>query len=297
MILSEVRVEYWKTLLVGLVLVMAVACTEPAQTGPLDHVAFRDAFVAKLREAAPGAAVSVVSEPEVIDGQTVAVESIRITASGEDERHIYLDQGYKRYRDGEPMDQVFASLISLATRPASPPYDPAQAYLLIRPTGFTEMFAAEPDEARRPVSLPLAGDLVILLAQDLGDAFTYPVRDEVLKRHDDAQAAWTAAMQRTTAAFGETRMQSNGDLHMLTARADIAASLLIDDAVWQSQQIKAISDAPAVAVFRDVIFVVDSRKPAAVRTLRELLAGERESPNLLSDQVFIRRNNRWAVLT
>lgn len=286
----------WKTVLVGLILAMTVSCTEPAQTGPLDRDAFRDAFVTRLREAAPDAKVEVVSEPEAVNGQTVMVETVRITAPGEEQRHIYLDQGYKRYRDGETADQVFASLISLATRPASPPYDPAQAYLLIRPTGFTEMFAAEPDEARRPVSLPLAGDLVILLAQDLGDAFTYPVRGDVLKRHDDVQAAWAAAMERTTAAFGDTRIQSNGDLHMVTARADIAASLLIDDALWGAEQIRAISDAPAVAVFRDVIFVVDSRKPSAVRALRELLVGERESPNLLSDRVFVRRNNRWAVL-
>lgn len=286
----------WKTVLVGLILATAVSCTEPAPTGPMERAAFRDAFVTRLREAVPEATVSVVNQPEVVDGQTVAVESIRISGIGEDERYVYLDQGYKRYRDGEPADQVFASLISVATRPSSPPYDPAKAYLLIRPTGFTEVFAAEADEARRPVSVPLAGDLEILLAQDLGDAFTYPVREEVLKRHDDAQAAWTAALQRTTAAFGDTRIQSNGDLHMLTAREDIAASLLLDDALWRSDQIRAISDAPAVAVFRDVIFVVDSRKPAAVRSLRALVAGEREAPTLLSDRVFVRRNNRWAVL-
>lgn len=288
--------KLWKKVCSVIGVAGVISCAEPTQADVLDRIAFRDAFIAQLRKALPDAEVSVAVEPVVVEGETLMLERVSVTPTGDEERHVYLDQGYKRYLDGESADAVISSLVALVMQPSSPPYKPDQAYLLVRPVEFLDFFKNSDDEQRRPVSLPLAGDLIILLGQDMGEAYTYPLRENVLEHHDDVQAAWVAAMQRTLSSFGDIQLQADGEIHMLTARSDIAASMLVDDAVWKSEGVAALSQAPVVAVFRDALIIADGLDPNAVQRLKYLVINNKESPTLLSDELYIRRNNRWAVL-
>jgi hypothetical protein len=267
------------------VLALSLIWAPPALAQDLSPAKFQTAFIESLQAKAPDAVI------------TIEEGVIRVRGPGDFEKQIMLDQAYRRYRDGEDLTAVIDSIVTMALMPMPGAFREDMAFILVRPTSYLDPFLAAEDGRLKPFYRPLAADLLLIMAQDHGHSFSYPPESNVTEVIPDLDALWERTTDRTIEAFGEITLQELGrGVFLLTAREDIAASLVIDPAVWEVPKVAGIGDGLAVAVFRDALVIADADNPAAVTALRELLASMADSASLLSDQLIVRRGGRWSAL-
>jgi len=273
-----------------LVLIVATACSDPAASSQQleSREAFRERFLTAVSAAHPGVRVKSATE------DTIVLEG----PHGEDQ-HIYLGNAYGRHREGQPAEEAVAALVALVNR-QTPPFRMDQAYLLVRPTSYlqeVEKTAPVGGVQRLPVTRPLAGDLLIFIGQDQGDAFSYPLREDIEKEVPDVDTAWTQIAARTEAAFGEIQLEPlNERVSLLSANEEIGASLMASPTVWSEPSVRGVGRRIAIVVFRDALILTNADDARGVQDLRALLRRSADSPNLLSDHVFVRENGQWSVL-
>lgn len=251
--------------------------------------AFQDLYLAAVKAEHPG--VTVVS---------ATVDEVVIAREDGTEFTTFLGNAYRRHVEGQTAEEAVAVLIGLIDRTAGP-LTVERAYVLIRPIDFlaplTAMAAEDGADWQLPLHRPLVGDLMIIVAQDDTDAFTYPSEKEVQTLFGDDAAAWTRIMAHTQAQMGEITLEETGSgINILTAREDIAASLMLDDALWSSPDILALSERPAVGVLKSGLLIVDSGNRDARDLLRQVLREAAESSDFLSPNLFVRKDGRWSVL-
>lgn len=288
----------WCIAMAGL-LMMALSPAAMAADGVITRLQFRDLVVARLEAANPDFRVKVLS-----------IDELEVTGVGEGEIQMYLGNAYRQYlSDPSALDEVIARFVGVAVSATAAqaedaPLALADLRLLIRPVGFL-------DEVRRmrarsgkpvldtdlPVRRPLAGDLVVLLGLDHPQSYSYPPRATVEEALPSADA-WTRALANTDAAVGEIRTEALRDgVAMVTTDSGLAPSLLLLDDVWARAPLKGQGD-PIVVVFsRTALLLGHEGDPASIEALVAILKTELAfaGNDLVSDQLFIRRNGRWEV--
>jgi hypothetical protein len=263
---------------------LSLSVALPVAAQELSPLQFRAEFLTSLRAAAPDTTV------------TVEGDVIRLRGPDGLEKQIVLDQAYRRYRGGEDKAAVIDSIIAMALMPSPGAFREDIAFILVRPTSYLDPFV-DGAEAAKPLYRPLAADLLLIMAQDHGHSFSYPPERGVAEAVPDLEAAWTRARDRTVGAFGQVSLEKLREgLFLLTAREDIAASLVLDPEIWDAPDVVAIGRVPAVAVFRDGLLIVDGEDPNAVADLRRVVSDLSDNPATLTDQLIVRRDGRWSTL-
>lgn len=263
-----------------LILAPHVVFAKPGAT-TLDDL--RQRFIQQFEQSAPEAAVTPMS-----DGLVVSFDDGR-------EFRLYLDRAVSRVEAGEPVEVVVDGIVASTLAPDPGAFDPSRAFILVRPVEFMTFAEGEAARGMEFVSRPFVGDLTLLLAEDMVDRFVYPTSEVVAETHPDLDAVWRDALARTHDAQGEAALETiDPGIWLMTARWDIASSLLLDDAVWGRPDVIALGEI-AVGVFRDALIVVQTDQPRAVAQIRRFLQNMRSDPNYQSDLLFVRRGGAWQV--
>lgn len=274
-------------LALAVVLLCHPASAKAQTQEPLSFPAFEAAYLDRLHEAAPTLVVERTEDGfRVWDG-----------VDERSERRVFLDQAYRRYQTGQPLDAVLDQMVGFLTSAPDTAFRADRAFVLVRPADFLSVFPSDADTADRPIHAELAGDLILLLAQDHGEHFSYPPRSEVAAAEPDLRQAWDAAFLRTIDSFGPISLEPFDEgVFLLSARWDIASSLLIDNRVWEAEELVSIANPPAVAVYRDALLVADADDRAAIANLRRVLTETAHLPSYQSANVFVWREGQWSVL-
>jgi hypothetical protein len=281
------------------ILLLALSPGAMAAEGVLTRLKFRDLVVARLEAASPDFRVKIVS-----------IDELEVTGAGEGEIQMYLGNVYRQYlSDPASLDEVIGRFVGLAVSAKAAeaedaPLALADLRLLIRPAGFLEEVRKMRARSGKPVqpgdlqvSRPLAGDLVVLLGLDHPQSYSYPPQATVEETIPSADA-WTRALANTAAVVGRIRTETLRDgVSMITAESGLAPSLMLLDEVWARAPLKGQGD-PIVVVFsRTALLLGHEGDPASIDALLGILKAEQAfaGNDLVSDQLFIRRNGRWQV--
>jgi hypothetical protein len=289
----------WWCVALACMLLTALSPAAMAADGVITRLQFRDRVVARLEAANPDFKVKVLS-----------LDELEVTGVGEGEVRMYLGNAYRQYlSDPSSLDQVIMRFVGVAVSATAAeaedaPLAPADLRLLIRPAGFLDEVgkmrarSGKPTlDTDLPVSRPLAGDLVVLLGLDHPQSYSYPPRATVEEALPSADA-WTRALTNTGAAVGKIRTEALRDgVSMVTTESGLGPSLLLLDNVWTQAPLKGQGD-PIVVVFsRTALLLGHEGDPESIDALVAILKAERAfaGNDLVSDQLFIRRNGRWEV--
>ncbi|MBN8553467.1 MAG: hypothetical protein J0L52_11300 [Caulobacterales bacterium] len=254
-----------------------------AQTGAMTRDELQTIFVNRFEQVAPDARITPTD-----DGLVVTFDDDR-------EFRLFIDQALRRVNAGEPAAAVVDGIVETVLGAEAPTFDAARAFILIRPNAYLDVLPSQAAD-QQLVYRPLAGDLVLLLAQHQVDRFGFTTEAEITVGGLDANAVWDAALARTFTALGEPTLEAGGTgVWIMTARWDIGASLMLDDAVWARPQMSVIGGEVAVGVFRDALILVRTDNPAAVAGVRIFMASMQGDPNFQSELLFVRRNGAWRV--
>lgn len=257
--------------------------TAHAQDGTVSLDDLRQRFVQGFEEAAPEAELTPTA-----DGLIIVFDDGR-------EFRLFLDRAMSRIGAGEPVDEVVDGIVASTLAPDPGAFDPSRAFILIRPAEFVSFAEGQGPEGTELLSRPFAGDLVMVLAEDLVDRFVYPVIETLEETQPDLNAVWRDALARTHAEQDEAVLEAvDPGIWILTARWDIAASLVLDDAVWERADVADLGEV-AVGILKDALVLVETDQPTAVVHIRGFLASLRSDPNYQSDLLFVRRDGRWQV--
>lgn len=274
--------------------ILAMLCLTAASPNLLSGPAFRDAYVDALRTAIPDV------EVELRDDET-------FTAKWDADKEIEVNTGnaYRRYReDPDELAAILARYVAVVTQLDEPgASDPGTLVILIRPADYVEgavrFVAAKPGPPAvdpTPLSRPLAGDLRAYVAVDSATAFSIPaaadLRDKL--KLDDA-AIWDRALANTTPQLLRPRPPGRKAVSIITTGKGLAASLLVDDAYWDSPRMRAAGPLFVSPVGRDMVVVVrDDGK--VLDSLRRIAAEEVGEPDGLSSLILTRRDGAWVVV-
>lgn len=246
---------------------------------------FRQAFIDRLTEKAPDVEAEITAEGVTVHGPAGTVR-------------ISLENSWRRVVAGEDADTVLAQLVDVALPSGKAKFDPERAFLIVRPRTFMHDFETAPDVADVPLFEPLAGDLVVILGQDLGDRFLYLPRSTIGPEAVMWSGAWDAAEKRTKDAFGDVEFIYAGHgLGFLSAREDITASLLAIDAVWDEDLTKLVGPAIAVIPLKTLLIVANADDPAAMQDLTALMPEVAQDPDGLTGFILIRRDGAWSAIS
>lgn len=260
-----------------------IPLTAHAQNRAISLDELRQHFIARFEQAAPEADL------------TPTADGLIVTLEDGSEFRLFLDRAMSRVTAGERVEDVVNGMVASTLAPGPGAFDPARAFILIRPAEFVAFAEAQGPEGIELVSRPFAGDLVMVLAEDLVDRFSYPPAETVSETRPDLDAAWRDALSRTHAEQGEAVLEAvDSGVWILSARWDIAASLVLDDAVWTRADVAALGEV-AVGILKDALVLVETDQPASVGHIRGFLADMRSDPNYQSDLLFVRRDGEWQV--
>ena len=181
--------------------------------------------------------------------------------------------------------------------------DPAAFVVLIQPSSMIEgqkrRLAAEGrlSDDNLPVSRPLVGDLVEVMALRNGDSgYEVPQRWMFAKlfRKGEAQV-WSAALANTAHFWQPVAVQPGSQgLSVVTAMNDLSPSVLLYDPLW-SQPALAGKGEIIVLVTTSQLVVGHTGDAGQVRILRDLVRQGADAPALIAKTLLVRRQGHWVT--
>ncbi|HWE44917.1 MAG TPA: hypothetical protein VG407_02725 [Caulobacteraceae bacterium] len=261
---------------------------------PLSPAAFRERYQAVLERAAPDAEVSVASDEELV--VTCGLNF-----------NIYLGNAYREYL-GEPprLDEIISRHVEAfrtAMVTAQDDLSPDNLVLVIRPAIETPVLAAKaakndvvaPDDL--PMRRPFAGSLYVYVAERRDGSLRFPPSATIRDVIPDPEEVMSRALQNTKVIQGDIEMRGDdGDLAMLTCEESLGGSLALTDELWALPQMRALGDHPVIGLMRNVTIAANAANPEAVNAVRQFLDSCSGDVNYLTDELFVRRTDGWAVL-
>jgi hypothetical protein len=262
---------------------------------PLTPTAFRERYQAALERAAPQAEVTVASDEEL------TVSSCGLGFS------IYLGNAYREYI-GDPglLDEIIGRHVDAfcnAMTTAEAALSPDNLVLVIRPAIETTMLAAKaakkeafgPDDL--PMRRPFAGSLYVYVAERRDASLRFPPTETIRKVISDPEEVMTRALQNTKLIQGEIEVRGGeGDLALLTCEESLGGSLALTDELWALPQMRAFGDQPVIGLMRNLTIVANGANAEAINSVRQFLDNCSGDVNYLTDELFVRRSDGWAVL-
>lgn len=268
-----------------------------AEPVALSKAEFRDRMVAHIKTRFPEATVVVESDTDLkVDG----------TPAGE--QRMFLDNAYRLYRadprDLETILAKFGRLVGGAEMQDKLAASDLRA--MIRPADFLDAFKTmraqngrSPTVDEQPLSRSFPGGLMILVAQDHAETFSYPAREDVLAVVADEAEVWRRAVANLPGALGEIFVEDlDAGILVVTSEGSLTPSLLLINETWVHRDLQQIKTPVVLLGNRESMLVVDagnSRGVAAMRHIAGRLAQHPES-GLLSPALLIKRADGWEVL-
>lgn len=258
-----------------------------AQAAPLLPMpAFRDAYVAAVKQAHPAATVTVLAD-----------DAVEIGNGHGDSVTTNLEHAYAYYRqDPAQLDVIIAGEVATLDAAADQPSLTAdKLVVLVRPASF---LPAGMSAAKAPLHRALAGDLIALVGADGGASWIYPPAATVrrqLKMTNDT--IWARALANTAAQIpGVPAIGKKRSVATLTGGHGLTSSVLVEPDVWDTPAMQ-VGGAPVVApIEKDMVMLIHLDDAKAVSMLRQLAAKSQSDPDALTQQLLVRRNGAWEVL-
>jgi hypothetical protein len=263
----------------------------------LTRLEFRDLMIRRLGEQSPPIKAVAVSEEELV-----------LTREGVDDYRMFLGNAYRMYlNDPEALEQTLGKFIRLAVgADREGELSAASLRALVRSPDFLsaarEMMARDgkPFTADdQPLSRVLAGDLVVLVAQDHPESYSYPPRKSVLEVVPGEGEVWKRALANTRAELGEIQTEELEDrLVIVRTSTGMALALLLLDEPWSRPDLKGKGAPVVLVVDRETLVVAHEDDIGAMATMVALargMAADRDS-GLLSAYLYVKRARGWDVL-
>lgn len=277
--------------------VVAPPAAQEAEPVLLSKAQFRDRMVAHIKGRFPAAKVVVESETALkIDG----------TAAGE--HRMFLENAYRLYSaDPASIETILTKFGGLAGGAGmEDKLAASDLRAIIRPGDFLDAFKAmkaEDDEPitadDEPLNRPFPGGLMLLIAQDHAESFSYPPRKDVLAVMPDEGEVWRRAVANLPAAVGELVVEDIQDgVLIVQSEGSLTSSLLLFDAAWSHRDLRRIKTPVVLLASREALLVVDAGNRQGVETMRRIAGNMAQDPEsgLQSTALLIKRADRWEVL-
>lgn len=151
-------------------------------------------------------------------------------------------------------------------------------------------------EDGRPVSRPLAGDLIVMYAEDLEGRFVFVSGRRMSQLGLTMEQLHELALSNLPNRLPQIEMHGDSPRHMLTCGGNFEATLLLHDGLWETIAEALPGQAMICVPARDLLFVSGSGWDGAHAFLSEIASRELEDKRYtLSKEVFVRTDGRWVV--
>ncbi|MCK6487612.1 MAG: hypothetical protein L6R48_04595 [Planctomycetes bacterium] len=256
----------------------------PAAAAPMDAEAFTVRWCDELRRRQPGVAIERLG--------TLRLRSH--PAGSEDWCEHRLDNAFACYqREPARLDTILARFLDTAAEISS--LGAVEAERLLPAIRHRDLLAELPADAQ-PLHRVLAGDLLVLLAEDLPSSVRYVGRADLAALGLDEAAAWQRAFANLPRLVPERQVDGRDGFYLLRAPWHAGAALL-DPAFFTSMRFPVQGCWLVGLPNRDLCLVSGDGEPAALARLRTAVGAEHGGPGSVSSQVFrIARDGTWSVV-
>lgn len=161
----------------------------------------------------------------------------------------------------------------------------------------TELPVVElPEKDDTPVSRTLAGDLMVMYAEDLPDHFAFISLRRMAELGLDEEALHALAIRNLPNRVPPIELHGSGPCYMITAGGNLEATLLLHPTLWESLAEYLPGSPIAVVPARDLLLVSSSEWEDGRAMLKQEAAREpAEKRYALSTRLFIKRGDTWEV--
>jgi hypothetical protein len=267
----------------ALILVMAVLAPSCSDAGAkLSLEQFRDRYVEDVARRHPGVQVRAVGDDEV-----------EITRKGKEGYTTYLGRAYDAYRESpEDLEAILTALDASAGQ-ADAPAALENLLVLVRP----ETFDPGPNASRKLLlSKPLGAGLMAVVAVDSPNSYVYAPSEKLRAdlKLDDA-AIWSKALANTRVQLTETpKAPAMGRPVTFTTGTGLAASILMDDAFWDSPAMTAAGPLVVSPMGKDFLMLALQADAKGVAWMRKAISSPDPDPEKLAYILMVRKDGRWA---
>ncbi|HEX4410234.1 MAG TPA: DUF1444 family protein [Xanthobacteraceae bacterium] len=254
----------------------------------LNPAAFTAAFATAASAAMPDAKVSVAADLHL---------ETRGKAGGTTDTDLH--NAYQAYL-GAPgqLDAVIRRYVGLLVDTVrlggvAPPVDRSHILPVLKPNSWAAAIIEQRKSAPATMLLtePFNNELTIVYVEDHPSSIRYLMtRDDVgdrTKLHDLA----LANLQRLLPKI-EMATVADG-VFLISAGGDYDPSLLLDDGIWSSGQIKVAGDIVAAVPAKNALVVTGSRNAAGLTKLRALVADLARGPYAVTPALFVYRGGKF----
>jgi hypothetical protein len=243
---------------------------------PVSLHEFRGRVCAEILKLRPDCQFELVGDAELMFG---------------DGGKLNVENGYNYYMEERSgLKSAVRQLVQFAL------YEPAavraeELIVLVRPAQFQ---VGDDGDADRGLARALPGGLVAVVAADQPENYAFARASEFRAElgMDDEQI-WDRAFANLRARMDMTPPAFRPDTLLgITTDVGLAASYLVDDGFWAHRNLGDLGDLVVAPFEKDRLIVAPASEPAAVRALRNIVAGERGA-DFLCDRLLLRRNGHW----
>ena len=274
--------------MVSVVLAMAAVAGEALAQELISRLEFRDAYAARVEKAIPGVKIVRKGESEL---QLTLPDGRTMTA--------FLDNAYADYRkDPTDLDELLGRHArSIVAASQDRPLVAERLVVIVRHEDFVAhgMDLSDLNEGDVPITRPIGGGLIAIIAQDEPESVSMPPRSTLVERFGNEDRIWALALANTPRFVGELQVERLGDSSILlvAGQPSYAPSLLVLDQ-WNSEALAGEGNPVVIVVDRDIIIVTRDRDPETLLAMGRVLEGLRQDGTpAISDAVLVLKNGEW----
>lgn len=147
-----------------------------------------------------------------------------------------------------------------------------------------------------PVSRVLAGDLIVMYAEDRDDCFSYLTKKRVRELGLNLNDLHHLAVENLPHRVPNIQVHGDGHSFMITAGGSFEASLLLHPTLWDGLAEHLVGFPIAVVPARDLLFVAGSESEKGRAFIKEKAQIELDDKRYaLSTRVLIRKDGAWSL--
>ena len=184
-----------------------------------------------------------------------------------------------------------------AVAPAPAPAAKATAPAAIDRSRIVPLIWAKGATRSDSVFEPLNDELVVLYAVDTGKELRFLMKPELEPAGVKPEELRSHGVANLRTLAPNIQLHKGDEYSMITAGGNDESSLLLVPQIWSGSTVKVDGDIVVAVPARNLLFVTGSRTPGGIAKVREVSARAlRESPNRLTDTLFVLRDGKFEKL-
>lgn len=258
--------------------------------------AFRDLYLAYLKNAAPDLPVEIGDELE-----------FKVGSSSGASHAVFLGNAYQQYlgspeKRDEILDLYIGSFLDVINQQKAS-IDRARIVPVIKDRGWLDEIRdslenRDPDADKLPGYLmdPYNSELAIFYAEDHEKNIQYLTNEAIEGVGIERDSLRGLAVENLRRLIPGIEVKGGDGLYMITAGGDYEASLLLLDFLWSPDTMPVAGDFVVAIPSRDLLIVTGSENREAISRLREMM--EQTGDHLsyrLTPVLFVRREGAFEV--